>query len=127
MEEYILDTNVLIYLLEDREGISKAISGLKREYFFTSVISHFEFIVGARDATEAKKIKTKLKEMAPLDIRLPIIEEAINLQKSHKAKLKFKDLLIAATALVEGLTLVTADKDFKKIKGLKVKLLTIKL
>ena len=30
--------------------------------------------------------------------------------------------LIAATAQVEKLTLVTADKDFKKIKGLKVKL-----
>jgi predicted nucleic acid-binding protein len=121
MEEYILDTNILIYLFEGRESIASTLLSLHREYFFTSVISHFEFLVGARSEAEEKEIRSKLKETAPLDIRLEIVEAAVKLQKQYK--LKFKDLLIAATAQVEGLTLVTADKDFKKIKGLKVNLI----
>lgn len=125
LQEYILDTNILIYLFEGKTKMIKTLHGLNREYFFTSVISHFEFLVGAKNSQEVQKIKSRLSEMVQLDIRLEIVQKAVSLQKTNKKKLKFKDLLIAATALVEGLTLVTADKDFKSISGLKLKLLLL--
>lgn len=51
----------------------------------------------------------------PLDE--PIIKETISLRKKHKIKLP--DAVIAATALVHGLSLITRNKaDFKKIPNL---------
>jgi predicted nucleic acid-binding protein len=47
-----------------------------------------------------------------------IIKQTISIRK--KRKLKITDAIIAATAIVNGLTLVSDnDRDFKKIAGLK--------
>jgi predicted nucleic acid-binding protein len=47
----------------------------------------------------------------------PIIDEAINIRKNYK--LKIADAIIAATAIVNDLTLLADnDKDFKKIPSL---------
>lgn len=125
MEDYLLDTNILIYAFDKNPKVLECLSQLHKDYFFVSVISYFEFLTGAKDALEQGKIERRLKELAPLDVRVTTVMEANKLQKKYPKKLKFKDLLIAATAQVEGLTLVTADKDFQKIKGLKVKLVKV--
>jgi len=47
-----------------------------------------------------------------------IINQAVSIRK--KAKLKIPDSIIAATAIVNGLTLISDnDRDFKKVEGLK--------
>jgi len=48
--------------------------------------------------------------------------EAIRLKQESKVKLP--DAIIAATAAVEGYTLVTADKGFKKFTSLQLILVT---
>ena len=53
-----------------------------------------------------------------LDIGGPIIDRAIALRQARKMKLG--DAIIAATALVAGLTLATHDADFANIPGLTV-------
>jgi predicted nucleic acid-binding protein len=48
-----------------------------------------------------------------------VIRKAIEIRKKHKTKLP--DAIIAATALVNELTIITRNtKDFKKIEGLEV-------
>lgn len=81
--------------------------------------------MGAKTEGELEFLDKILRTFAPLDLNTKIALGAVRLEKKFPKKLKFKDLLIAATAQVEGLTLVTADKDFKKIKGLKVKLVKL--
>ncbi|QQR54441.1 PIN domain-containing protein [Candidatus Peregrinibacteria bacterium] len=122
-QEYLLDSNVLIYLGHGNKKIARQLLRLKRPYFFSSVITYFEILYGCKTLEEKKLVKQYANDLAILDLRKEIIEAALELKE--KKKLKFKDLLIAATAQMEGLTLVTADKDFKKIKGLKVKLLNL--
>ena len=122
MEEYLLDTNILIYSLGQNRKVNAALAKLKRGYFFVSVISDFEFLVGTKNEKDLKEAEEFLSHTVPLDLRRETVREALKLQRENPGKLQFKDLLIAATAKIEKLTLVTADKDFKSIKGLKVKL-----
>lgn len=124
-QEYLLDSNVLIYLSKKDQKVKKILQALKREYFFISTVSSIEVLVGARNEKDFKELDRLVHQFAPLDLNSAISKAAVMLQKKSNKLLKFKDLLIAATAQVEGLTLVTADKDFQKIKGLKVKLIKI--
>ncbi len=124
-QEYLLDSNVLIYLSKKDPKVKKILLALKREYFFISTISSIEVLVGAKSEKDCKELGRFIHQFAPIDLNSAISKGAVHLHKKMNKKLKFKDFLIAATAQVEGLTLVTADKDFQKIKGLKVKLIKI--
>ncbi len=125
IQEYILDSNILIYLSKGDQKIEKKLSNLRREYFFVSTVSVVGVLIGEKDKAESERLKQMVRQFVPLDLRSEIAEKAVALAHKSKKKLKFKDLLIAATALVEGLTLVTADKDFKSIPNLKLKLLSL--
>ena len=124
IQEYILDSNILIYYLKKDKKIRNTLTKLNREYFFLSTITHVEVLEGAKDKKDFKMIQEMLNRFVPLDFKRETAVAAIQLKMASSKKLKFKDLLIAATALVEGLTMVTADKDFKGIPGLKLKLLS---
>lgn len=123
-EGYILDTNILIYLSRGDEKVAKTLSRLNQEWFFISIISHFEFLNGHKTHKHFKELEEILVGLAPIDLNCEISKKAALLDRETDRKIKFKDLIIAATALVEGLTLVTADKGFKKIKGLKLKFIS---
>lgn len=124
-QEYLLDSNIFIYYLKRDEKIRKLLMKLHREYFYLSTISHAEVLDGAKDPADFAMVQKALNGFVPLDFRSDVASAAMKLKKKNAKKLKFKDLLIAATALVEGLTLVTADKDFKSVKGLRIKLITL--
>jgi len=119
-EGYLLDTNILIYLLEGDAKVGHALDKLKQDVFYISVISHFEFLVGQSDPKQLKNAQRKLSQFVPFDFRRSTAEHAALLHKKINARAKLKDLFIAATALEENLTLVTADQDFKKIPGLSI-------
>lgn len=125
MREYLLDSNILMYFSQGNEQIKKSLENLNREYFFISSLSYVELLMGTKNKKEFQMLDDLLHQFAPLDIGIKIAKELVRLEKKYPKKLKFKDLLIAATAQVEGLTLVTADKDFTKIKELEVKLLKL--
>lgn len=94
---------------------------MMQEYFFISTMSTIELLMGAKSKKDEEELNHFVHQFAPLDLDSKVAREAVNLSKMNTKKLKFKDLLIAATAKVESLTLITADKEFKKMKGLKVK------
>ena len=71
------------------------------------------------------EIELVLDECKNISLDKKIVKEAVNLNKISKVKLKFKDLIIAATAKVYRYTLLTADQDFKKLEGVKVELFKV--
>lgn len=117
---YLADTTVLI---DHIRLAGRATDYLLGNYPAVSVVSIAELIQGAKDKRELRdiiKLKNSLK-VVPITDRISrhalILIEKLFLS-NH---LEFLDALIAATAIENNLTLVTANvKHFSPIKGLKL-------
>lgn len=118
--DLLLDTNIIIYALK---GLAQV-----RPYFdtapFISVLTEIE-VLGVKDL---KPSEIKLRNEAigycnkiPLSNRIK--EKAVEIKQG--IKMPAPDAIIAATAIEEGLTLVTADKGFKRIKDLALILIEV--
>ncbi len=119
---FLLDTNIIIYALKGLADV--------RPYFdiqpHISVVTEIE-VLGVKGLSD-KEITTR--ETATgfcsiINLNNKIKLKAIELKR--QAKIAIPDAIIAATAIEEGLTLVTADKGFKRIKELSLKLIEIDL
>lgn len=125
--KYLLDTNIIVDHLREREIINEDImlSGAG-----ISIISLGELIYGAHKSNNSQESLEKLETSLKI-LNLEVINlngEAISKFGNLKASLEIAgerledfDLLIAATALVNNLTLVSKNtKHFKRIKELKL-------
>jgi len=117
--EYIIDTNVAIDYLDNKlpDIGSSFIVGIT---FQISVITRMELLswTNAADA-QLKVLQQFVNESFEYSLTESVIVKAIALRKTYKIKLP--DAIIAATALVHGLTLLTRNMmDFHKIKDLLV-------
>lgn len=117
---YLLDTNTVIYFCNSKlpegskfllTGIMPAISVITNiELFSKSILPEKE-----RNTLEAFVSISKVYD----DINPNIVAKAINIRQQYKTKLP--DAIIAATALVHNLTLITHNiSDFNKIEGLRL-------
>lgn len=123
---YLLDSNILVYLLEGRSDVVDSLKKLKVKSFFISAISYFEVLVGAhKQGLDTVAAQSHLEKFTTLMFDRDMAREALLIQQENSKKLKFKDLAIASTARWSQLTLVTADKDFKSIEGLELKYVKI--
>lgn len=126
--KYLIDTDVLIDNLRRKTRIDEEIveSGAG-----ISIINLGELIYGAFKSSNPAQALQLVEDLL-VDFRLEIIDlekEMIYIFGKLKADLETKgdrledfDLLIAATAKANGLTLVTRNVDhFKRIKGLKLR------
>ncbi len=112
----ILDSNIVIEAA--RPGADDLLAVLGSHRRFVSSITRVE-VLGFHKLTEADRrdVETFLLATTELLPTPPVIEQAIVLRRQRKMGLG--DALIAATALVHGLTLVTRNmKDFRWIEGL---------
>lgn len=108
--DFIADTNFLIYL---HEG-NKIIEPFLEYHFGVSVISEIELLgFPGISVAEEVKLKSLLNDCFQLDFTSKIKEQTIQLKRKYP--LKLPDTIIAATALVYDLPLITADKGFTKI------------
>ena len=117
---FLADTNFLIYLLEGNEQAAKF-----SEYSFAiSSVTEIE-LLGKFSISEREKkvIRSLLNACMLFELNEKVKEKAIELKQ--KMKIKLPDAVIAATALCHGLTLVTANKAFSKIKDLDIILLEV--
>ncbi len=119
---YILDTNAVIYLLKG--GLpAPTVAFMQRAMtpvVCFSAISKIE-LLGFRfpDPAEQLRMETFVRRSLLLPVDDAVVDQTILLRRLHRIKLP--DLLIAATALVHGLTLVTNNSsDFTRIAGLTV-------
>jgi predicted nucleic acid-binding protein len=116
---YLFDSNIFIYhlngQLNDRatQLLGDGISG-DGAYSIISKIELLGFNQSYEQEVQARYLLSRLQE---IELSSAIAEETIQLRQSRKIKLP--DAVIAASALVLNLTLVTRNiGDFNKISGL---------
>ena len=120
--EYLIDTNVAIEYIGEAlpENALTMLDGIIDGQFYISVINKIE-LLGFVGITENEEVKfQELINAANLvDLNEDIVNSTIEIRKLHNTKLP--DAIIAATALVNQLTIFTRNtKDFDKIEGLEV-------
>ncbi len=121
-EEFLIDTNVLIYYLADaipKEELPK-VEEILRKSFNVSIITKIEFLGWKGHTPEGFE---KSKEFISFAHVIPLTNEIadVAIELRRKVSIKLPDAVIAATALLHGLTLVTRNvKDFEKVRGLRI-------
>ena len=116
--DLIADTNVLLYVLKEYPCVLPFLD--KR--IGISVITEMELLsfsqITTSDTVVLKKLISKC-EVFSIDNKVK--EQAILLRRKYGTKLP--DAIVAATAIVYELPLVSADKGFRKIEELDLQLL----
>ena len=119
---YLIDSNVIIDYTAFRlpEKGSDFVEQLFNTDFLISVAVKIE-VLGFDDFSDKLLAMEEFIETAtllPLDE--PVTKQAIYLRRKYK-KLKLGDAIIASTAIVHDLTLISRNiKDFENIQGLKL-------
>ncbi|GHU74834.1 motility twitching protein PilT [Bacteroidia bacterium] len=117
-QRYLIDTNVLIDVQMDRlpKKGRDFLAKVMDDNFIVSFITQIEFL-GYKDVPESSETFISLADVIEIDKQT--ICACIDLRKNHKIKLP--DAIIAATAIVNNLTLLTRNiSDFKNIENLHV-------
>lgn len=118
--DFIADTNFLIYAHEGEQIIEPFL-----EYNFgISFISEIE-LLGFKGITNAEEVKLKqmIADCFSIEWNGKIKEQTIALRRKYTIKLP--DAIVAASSLVYGITLVSADKGFSKIEELDLVLIEV--
>ena len=119
--DYLIDTNILVYMLQ---GNSKVRYFAQEEFLAVSCVTEMEMLGKYQIFDEEKEtIEELLEQCNIIDITYKIKQTAIKLRQNYRIKLP--DAIIAATAIQQNLTLVTADKGFSKISELDLILLNM--
>jgi predicted nucleic acid-binding protein len=116
-KKFLTDTNPLIEYIGgtfNKDSASSAYDAINND-FNISVITRIEILAHPL-ANNALYDFFSLADQYSLSPE--IVNKTIEIRKTYKTKLP--DAIIAATALVHELTLITNDSDFNKIKGLNI-------
>jgi predicted nucleic acid-binding protein len=107
----LLDTNIVLYLLNGEETL---IPLLEEKNLFLSFITQLE-LLGNRylNSEDTLQVKQFISECTIIDITPEIKEFTINIRQKYNIKLP--DCIIIATSLWLNMPLITADKDFTRI------------
>lgn len=125
---FMLDTNVISDLIKDPDGlVAKRLEKVGEREVCCSVITAAELRYGAEKAQSPNLTKRIDAALSAIDV-LPLGEPSDRHYGFVRAGLAVRgtpigpnDLLIAAHALTEGLTLVTDNvKEFQRVEGLAV-------
>ena len=119
----IMDTDILIWYMRGNKKASKIIED--QQGFFTSVITYLELVQGMRNKNELIELRRAFREWNTkiLYISEEISSKAMFYIERHylSHSLQLADALIASTALVNGLPILTGnDKHYKMIKELEI-------
>jgi tRNA(fMet)-specific endonuclease VapC len=126
---YLLDTDWIVDCLNDREGALHTVRTFSRDGLYTSIVTYAELYQGAyyarHPALALRALAEFLQGIPILDLTGEVAERfgvlRGGLPRPHRQQIGDMDLLIAATALVADLTLVTRNvRDFSLVPGLKV-------
>jgi len=119
---FLLDTNIVIYFLDAKLPVSArdyVQAALESDMACISVISKMELLGWNFSSQEdEQKARQFIKDIYVLDLTDEIVEKTIELRKQWP-KTKLPDAIIAATALIHNLSLLSINNpDFSKISGL---------
>jgi len=121
MGQYLIDNNAISHFFSGQfsENGMKFISEIIDERPIISVITQIEALswINADKAKESI-VKSFVQDAIILELTNDIIKKCVSLKRSRK--IKKPDAIIAATAIVHNITLITSDKDFSAIPDLKI-------
>ncbi|HMV45760.1 MAG TPA: type II toxin-antitoxin system VapC family toxin [Leptospiraceae bacterium] len=129
MNQYLLDTNICIYIINKRpDSVYKKFKKINLDNIFISVITDFELRYGVEKSQRSEKNFQILEEflgylnVLPLETSDSMIAGALKNRLEKKGELIGPyDLLIASQAISRDLVLVTNnEKEFKRIKEIKI-------
>jgi hypothetical protein len=120
---YLWDTNTVIYYLQDQfDSKADAFIESTNQRFIPaiSVITEIELLSWkTASKSDFKVLKGFISDTLVFELDNSIKETTAEIRK--KTGIKLPDAIIAATALVHDLTILTSNiKDFKKVTGLKL-------
>lgn len=120
-EIILCDTNIFIHLFRGKANIKAALDKIGNDKIAFSIITYAEIIYGTPKA-KLSSIKTFFEQLTLIDLDTDISREfkGIVLSYSFNHHIKIPDVLIAATAINQGVPLFTENKkDFDFIPGIK--------
>jgi tRNA(fMet)-specific endonuclease VapC len=117
---YVLDTNAIVALLQ---GNFQLIELLKdADWLGISVISQIEFLVfpglTQNDCQIFEQFLQRVNVLGLVATDIVLLEKIIEIRQQHR--LKLPDAVIAAMAIQNSASLVTADREFAKVNILTV-------
>src|ERR1700733_12902343 len=115
-KEILVDTNIALYLLNGSDDIENILQG---KDVYMSFITELELIgYKGTTSTQEKQIRELLKDCSIISMNSLIKDKYVEIRK--KSNLKLADAVIAATAIAFDMPIITADKQFKTVEGLKL-------
>ena len=125
--DYLFDTNIVSLAIKNNISINQKIRELKaqRKSIFMSCITYFEIRRGFL-AVDAPKQRAKFEDFCqryPIILLddLAILEKAAEIHANLRLRglpIQTEDILIAATAMVKDLIVVSNDTDLARVEGL---------
>ena len=124
---YLLDTNIVSLLVKQNLQISQKIEDIKaqRKGIFISCITYFEVrrVFLAVDAPKQRERFNQICQIYPIILLddLAILEKAAEIHANLRLRglpTQTEDILIAATAIVKDLIVVSNDTDLARVEGL---------
>lgn len=127
MKQYLLDTNICIYLLKGLFDLAEKIEAIGISKCFLSEITIAELKFGAENSDFPEKNAEKINQLQQRFAVIPIFN-SLDIYAKEKARLKRAgrtlddfDLLIGATAISNNLILVTRNtSDFDRLIGIEI-------
>lgn len=119
--QYLIDTNAVIDYLGNKLPTPGKVfmNGVIDSVPIVSVVSKIEVLSYNAPDEHYKTLSNFINDATVLDLTNNVVEACIEIRKIHKTKLP--DAIIAATALVYDLVLISRNlSDFKNINGLQV-------
>lgn len=112
--EILIDTNIALYLLGGEKPLAKLLEG---EIIHVSFITQLELLAYQNiSEKELQRIESFLDDCIISDINQSIKTHTVDIRK--QSGIKLPDAIIAATARYLSMPLLSADRAFKKVKGL---------
>lgn len=125
--KYLLDTNIVSHFIKEADNVCRKIISLPMSEIGISAITEGELLFGLAKKPDATQLKMLVHEfLIRIDV-LPwdsVIAECYgklraNMQRKGRI-LGNLDMLIAAHALALDLVLITNDRAFSQVEGLKI-------
>jgi predicted nucleic acid-binding protein len=121
MGQYLIDNNVISNYFSElfTDKAMTFIAEVVDQIPNISIITEIEALSWVSpDIRKYQVISEFIKDAKVLGLNAAIVSKCVEIRRNKKIKLP--DAIISATAIVNNLTLLTSDRDFDHIQGLRV-------
>ncbi len=123
---FLLDSNVIVAAFEEDLEVTQHLAATPSELLFIPAVALGELYFGAMKSRRANANRQRLEEFVAASNVLPVDAATARIYSEVRERLRSigrpipeNDIWIAATALQNGIALVTRDAHFEHVDGLK--------